>query len=99
MTTAKSLSQSQTRPVQAFGWTVPELFGLHPVPEQPAPNYNRLGRVDDMGLVWLLHSRPVVALTETTVAIQRATAVLTYRKINEPALGPVGDSLDDWGAM
>jgi hypothetical protein len=31
---------SQTWPVQAFGWTMPEL--LHPVPEQPAPNNDRL---------------------------------------------------------
>jgi hypothetical protein len=82
---------------QAFGWTVPELFGLHPVPEQPTANYSRLSRVDDLGLVWLLRSRPVVALTETTASIQGATAVLTYRKINKPALGPV-DSPDDWGA-
>ena len=83
---------------EAFGWTVPELFGLHPVPEQPAANYSRLSRLDEMGVIWLLHRRPVVALTETTAAIQGATAVLTYRKINKPALGPVGDSLDDWGA-
>ena len=83
---------------QAFGWTVPELFGLHPVPEQPAPSYRRLSRYDETGLIWQLRSRPVVALTETTAAIQGATAVLTYRKINKPALGPVGDSLDDWGA-
>jgi hypothetical protein len=39
---------------EASGWTASELFGLHPVPEQPAPNYGRLARVDDMGLVWLL---------------------------------------------
>jgi hypothetical protein len=83
---------------QAFGWTVRELFGLHPVPQRPAPSYSRLSRYDETGLIWLLRSRPVVALTETTAAIQGATTVLTYRKINTPALGPVGDSLDDWGA-
>jgi hypothetical protein len=82
----------------AFGWTARELFGLHPVPERPAGNYSRLSRLDDTGLIWLLRGRPVVALTETTAAIQGATAVLTYRKINKPALGPVGDSLDDWWA-
>jgi hypothetical protein len=82
----------------AFGWTARELFGLHPVPERPAGNYSRLSRLDDTGLIWLLRGRPVVALTETTAAIQGATAVLTYRKINKPALGPVGDSLDDWRA-
>jgi hypothetical protein len=83
---------------QAFGWTEPELFGLHPIPERSAANYSRLSRLVEMGSVWLLRSRPVVILTETTVAIQGANAILTYRKINKPALGPVGDSLDDWGA-
>ena len=83
---------------QAFGWTARELFGLHPVAERPPPSYSRLSRYDETGLIWFLRSRPVVALTETTAAIQGATAVLTYRKINPPALGPVGDSLDDWGA-
>ena len=84
---------------QAFGWAERELFGLHPVPERPAPSYKRLSRYDERGLIWLLRSRPVVVLTETTAAIQGATAVLTYRKINRPALGPVGDSLDDFGAV
>ena len=51
-----------------------------------------------MGLIWLLRGRPVVALTETVAAIQGTSAVLTYRKLNKPALGPVGDSLDDMGA-
>jgi hypothetical protein len=82
---------------QALGWTARELFDLHRVPEQPAANYSRLARLDDIGLIWLLHCRAVVALTETTAAIQGATAVLTYRKINKPRWGPVGDSLDDWG--
>jgi Holliday junction resolvase len=27
----------------------------------------------------------------------QTTAVLTYRKQRKPALGPVGDSRDDWG--
>ena len=47
---------------QAFSWTVPELFGLHPVPERPAANYRRLSRYDQLGLVWCLRSRPVVEL-------------------------------------
>ena len=64
------------------------------MPERPAPSYTRLSRYDETGLIWLLRGRPVVALTETTAAIQGATAVLTYRKINKPALGPVGDSLE-----
>jgi hypothetical protein len=80
-----------------LGWTARDLFGLHPVPERPAASYGRLSRYDETGLIWLLHGRPVVALTETTAAIQGAAAVLTYRKLNKPALGPFGDSLDDIG--
>jgi hypothetical protein len=53
---------------QAFGWTARELFGLHPVPEQPAANYSRLSRLDDMGLLWLLRGRPVITLTATEAA-------------------------------
>ena len=83
---------------QALGWTARELFGLHTVPERPAANYRRLSRYDETGLVWLLRGQAVIALTETIAAIlQGATAVLTYRKLNKPALGPLGDSLDDMG--
>jgi hypothetical protein len=41
--------------------------------------------------------RPGVALTEDTATIRNpATGSLTtYRRFNKPALGPVGDSLDD----
>jgi hypothetical protein len=81
----------------ALGWTARELFGLHPMPEHPKPNYRWLSRYDESGLIWLLHGRPVVALTEGTAAIQGATGRLVYRKHNKPALGPVGDSLDDMG--
>jgi hypothetical protein len=42
--------------------------------------------------------QPQIALTETTAAIQSATAVLTDRKLNKPALRPLGDDLDDIGA-
>jgi hypothetical protein len=31
-------------------------------------------------------------------AFPGATAALAYRKLNKPALGPLGDSLDDMGA-
>jgi hypothetical protein len=79
----------------ALGWTTRELFGLHVFPAKPHPNYRRLSRYDETGLVWLLRGRPVVALTETSAAIQGATAVITYRKHNKPVLGPLGDSLDD----
>ena len=81
----------------AFGWTARELFGLHTPPARPAASYSRLSRYDEIGLVWLLRGRPVIALTATTAAIQGATSLLTYRKLNKPALGPLGDSLDDMG--
>ena len=39
----------------------------------------------------------VVALTEATAAIQSSTgAISIYRRFYKPALGPVGDSLDDF---
>jgi hypothetical protein len=81
----------------ALGWTACELFGLHAVPARPAPNYSRLSRYDETGLVWLLHGRPVVALTDATATIRGASGHLVYRKHNKPALGPLGDSLDDMG--
>jgi hypothetical protein len=41
----------------------------------------------------------VWTLTEMEAAIQGATTVLVYRKLNKPALGSIGDSLDDmWGS-
>jgi hypothetical protein len=49
--------------------------------------------------VWLLQERAVVALTETTAAIENPTGSITvYRRHNKPALGPIGDSLDDFVA-
>jgi hypothetical protein len=83
----------------ALGWTARELFGLHPMPTHPAPSYQRLSRYDATGLVWLLRGRPVIALSETEAAIQSAGAVVTYRKYNKPGLGPLGDCLDDFGAV
>jgi len=80
---------------QALGWTSADLFGLHTPPERPHPSYRRLSRYDATGLIWLLESRPVVALTDRTAAIENPTGSITvYRKHNKPALGPVGDSLD-----
>jgi hypothetical protein len=84
---------------EALGWTAKDLFGLHKPPEKPHPSYNRLSRYDEIGLIWLLCGRPVVALTGATAAIQSSTgaisAITTYRRHSKPALGPVGDSLDD----
>jgi len=80
----------------ALGWTTGDLFGLHIVPNTPTPSYRRLSRYDETGLIWLLRGRPVVALTDATAAIQNAASSITvYRRDNKPALGPLGDSLDD----
>jgi hypothetical protein len=56
-----------------------------------------LSRYDQTGLCWLLEGRRVTVLTADTAAIENpATGVITtYRRFNKPALGPVGDSLDD----
>jgi len=82
---------------EALGWTSADLFGLAPVPEQPHPSYRRLSRYDCTGLIWLLQGRPVVALTEATAAIENPTGnITTYRRFNKPALGPVGDSMEDF---
>jgi hypothetical protein len=82
---------------EAFGWTSKDLFGLHKPPERPHPSYRRLSRYDETGLIWLLDGRRVVALTENTAAIQNPATglVTTYRRHNKPALGPLGDSLND----
>jgi hypothetical protein len=83
----------------ALGWTNAELFGLHPISDRPPASYHRLSRYDCTGLIWLLHGRPVVALTTDTAAIRTESGgTLTYRKYNKPAFGPIGDSLDDLGA-
>jgi hypothetical protein len=83
---------------EALGWTSADLFGLHEIPAKPRPSYNRLSRYDCTGLCWLLQGKAVIALTEATVTIRNpATGDLTtYRRFNKPALGPLGDSLDDF---
>lgn len=71
---------------EALGWTATDLFGLHKPPAKPHPNYSRLSRYDEIGLIWLLQSRPVLALTEATAAIQNSTGAITiYRRHNKPA--------------
>jgi hypothetical protein len=80
-----------------LGWTARDLFGLHAVPDNPPPNYRRLSRYDETGLIWLLQGRPVVMLTDATAAIENPSGTVTvYRKYRKPSLGPVGDSLDDF---
>jgi hypothetical protein len=83
---------------EALGWTPADLFGLHLPPEKPASNYRRLARYDKTGLTWLLHGRCVVALTKDTAAIETANGTVVYRRYNKPALGPLGDSLDDFAS-
>ena len=82
---------------ELLGWTARDLFGLAPVLDKPTPSYRRLSQYDLTGLIWLLRGRPVAALTEATAAIQQRTGSITvYRRHNKPALGPLGDSLDDF---
>ena len=81
---------------EALGWTSRDLFGLHKPPSKPAPSYRRLSRYDETGVIWLLRGRPVMALTAATAAIMNPTGNVTvYRRHNKPAVGPVGDILDD----
>jgi hypothetical protein len=82
---------------EALGWTAKDVFGLITVPEHAKSSFNRLSRYDETGLIWLLEGRRVVGLTECTAAIQNpATASITmYRRHDKPALGPLGDSLND----
>jgi len=81
---------------EALGWTVRDLFGLAPILGKSHPRYRRLSRYDETGLIWLLRGRAVLALTESTAAVESPTgAVNVYRRYNKPALGPLGDSLED----
>ena len=59
------------------------LFGLHTPPAKPHPSYSRLSRYDEIGLIWLLCGRPVVALTAATAAIRSNTGAITiYRRFH-----------------
>jgi hypothetical protein len=81
---------------EGLGWTVRDPFGLAAIPDKPHPRYRRLSRYDETGLIWLLRGRPVLALTASTAAIESPTGtVAVYRRHNKPALGPLGDSLED----
>ena len=82
---------------ESLGWTSADLFGLHTPPAKPHPSYQRLSRYDCTGLCWLLQGRRVTVLTADTAAIENpATGSITvFRKNNRPALGPLGDNLDD----
>jgi hypothetical protein len=85
---------------EALGWTAQELFGLHQVPAEPHPSFRRLARYDSTGLIWLLNGRAVVKMTANAATIRTTSGgVVVYRKDNKPALGPLGDSLDDMGPV
>jgi hypothetical protein len=82
---------------ERLGWTSADLFGLHTPPDKPHATYNRLSRYDATGLCWLLEGKEVIALTADTATIRNPAtgSITTYRRFNKPALGPLGDSLDD----
>jgi hypothetical protein len=82
---------------ESLGWSSADLFGLAPFPDKPHPSYNRMSRYDQVGLIWLLEGREVVALTADTATIRNPSSgtVTTYRRRNKPSYGPPGDSLDD----
>jgi hypothetical protein len=65
-----------------LGWTGDELFGLAPVPEKPAANYDRLSRHDCKGLIWSLRGGRVIALSEDEAAIRVANGYVLrfYRR-------------------
>jgi hypothetical protein len=67
---------------EALGWTARDLFGLMSVPDKPHPTFRRRSRYDQLGLLWVLGGRTVVALTEATAAIKGTThdAVTVYRR-------------------
>ena len=54
-----------------------------------------IARYDQTGLIWLLHGRPVIALTKTAATILAPSGVnLTYGRHNKPAPARLGDSVD-----
>jgi hypothetical protein len=95
---AKSFMTRWGERAATLGWIANDLFGLAVISERPTPNFQRLSRYDQTGLIWLLQGRKVVALTQKTAAIEtRSGASTVYRRHNKPAMGPFGDSLEDFG--
>jgi hypothetical protein len=82
VTDADAFLATRATQAAALGWSARDLFGLHPVPERPGPRYRRLSRLESAGLIWLLHGRPVVAMTATEAVIQtKSGGTVTYRKM------------------
>jgi hypothetical protein len=71
----------------ALGWTARDLFGLPDVPDRPRPNYERLSRYDQRGLVWMLQGRLVFALTKDSALIKTANGTLSYYRRPNGAAG------------
>jgi hypothetical protein len=65
----------------ALGWIESDVFGLPPVPTSPHPMWRRLARVDQLGLVWLTHGRPVASISaeSATIATPSGGSVAFYR--------------------
>jgi hypothetical protein len=65
-----------------LGWTAADIFGLPPVPPNPHPSWQRLTRIDQLGLVWLTHGRPVTSITaeSATIATPSGGSVAFYRR-------------------
>ena len=81
-----------------LGWTAQELLGLHPVPAKPHASFERLGRYNSTGLVWLLRGRPVVKMTADSAAIRTASGrTLCTPRTTSPRWGLVGTALMTWG--
>ena len=83
---------------ELLDWDWGDLFGLDIQPADPHPSYSRLSRYDNTGLCWLLQGKEVIAMTADTATIRNPStgAITIYRRFNKPALGPAGDSLDDF---
>ena len=82
---------------ERLGWSSADLFGLHTPPDEPRSSYQRLSRYDCMGLCWALQGREVIALTAEGATIRAATGnTLTFYRQRRPALGPLGDCLEDF---
>lgn len=66
----------------ALGWAEADIFGLPPVPSDRHPAWERLRRLDQLGLVWLTHGRPVTSITaeSATIRTPRGGSVAFYRK-------------------
>jgi hypothetical protein len=94
----RSLVAAWGEQADALGWDSRDLFGLDIPPADPHPSYSRLSRYDNTGLCWLLQGKEVIAMTADTATIRnsRTGAITIYRRFDKPALGPVGDTLDDF---